>query len=252
MLKKFLLLMYIQMIPILMYHQVGTPPPKGSRLRGSTVHPARFQSQMRWLSRLGYQGLSLASLAPYLRGEKKGKVIGITFDDGYQNVYENALPVLSQLGFSSTNFIVSGELGGENHWAQQTGSLPSKLMTVEQIKDWHRQGHEIGSHTINHIYVAKTEKKQALKELIGSKQTLEQLLQEEITSFCFPFGNENEQARQWVKEAGYELAVTTARGLARDNEDLYALPRVNILRSTLLIHFLRKTMTSYEDKKRGR
>ena len=109
------------MIPILMYHQIAVPPPKGTRLRGSTVHPIRFARQMQWLKRLGYTGLSLAELEPYVLGQKTGRVVGITFDDGYQNVYDNALPVLKKLGFSSTNFIVSGEIAGQNTWAQRAG-----------------------------------------------------------------------------------------------------------------------------------
>lgn len=239
------------MIPILMYHQIDVPPPKGTRLRGSTVHPKRFKAQMRWLKRFGYTGLALKDLKPYLSGEKKGKVVGITFDDGYENVHRNALPILTELGFSSTNFIVTGQLGGQNYWAQATGSHPSKLMEIEQIRDWHAQGQEVGSHTVDHIYIARTPKEQALAQLEQSKQTLEDLLQEEITSFCYPFGNESKEARQWVAKAGYEMAVSTQRGLVRKEDDPLALPRINILRSTYLLHFLRKTLTQYEDKKRA-
>lgn len=238
------------MFPILMYHQIGVPPPRGARLRGSTVHPKRFETQMLWLKRLGYQGLSLSDLSPYIKGEKIGKVFGITFDDGYENVYENALPVLNKLGFSSTNFIVTDQINGENYWAQSTGSLPSKMMSKEQIRDWHTQGQEIGSHTTSHIYLAKSSREEALYELQESKLILEEILQEEVPTFCYPYGNESLEARQWVREAGYKMGVSTQRGLVRKKEDILALPRVNILRSTHLLHFLRKTMTSYEDKKR--
>ena len=234
-----------------MYHQIDEPPPKGTRLRGSTVHPNRFASQMRWLKRLGYTGLSLSDLAPYIRGEKKGKVVGITFDDGYQNVYENALPILQQLGFSSTNFIVTGEISGENVWAQKTGSLPAKIMSIEQIRDWDAKGQEIGSHTINHIYVAKSQPAVAQQQLIDSKHTLEDILQKEVPSFCYPYGDQSPQAREWVAQAGYQQAVSTQRGLARADDDLFALPRVNILRSTHGLHFLRKVLTQYEEKKRA-
>lgn len=239
------------MFPILMYHQIDVPPPKGARLRGSTVHPKRFVAQMRWLKLFGYQGLSLRQLMPYVTGEKTGKVVGITFDDGYQNVYENALPILTELGFSSTNFIVTGELGGQNHWAQRTGSLPAQLMSAEQIYDWYTQGQEIGSHTVSHIYVDQSEQSAALAELKQSKQCLEQLLQTEISAFCYPYGSESPEARQWVAQAGYKIAVSTQRGLVGHADDLFALPRVNILRSTHLLHFLRKTLTGYENKKRA-
>ena len=72
-------------IPILMYHQIDAPPPRGTMLRGLIVAPSSFNWQMKMLRLMGYTGLSMRDLEPYLQGEKKGKVVGITFDDGYQN-----------------------------------------------------------------------------------------------------------------------------------------------------------------------
>ena len=69
-------------IPILMYHQIDTPPVRGTPLRGLVVHPKDFNNQMRWLKWMGYQGLSMRDLEPYLAGEKPGRVFGITLDDG--------------------------------------------------------------------------------------------------------------------------------------------------------------------------
>src|SRR5690606_27135184 len=104
------------MIPILMYHQVGLPAPRGTPFRSLTVHPDSFRRQMVWMHRLGYRGLSMRELVPYLAGQKQGKVFGITFDDGFRNVYEHALPVLNKLGFTSTNYFVVHQAGGTNVW----------------------------------------------------------------------------------------------------------------------------------------
>ena len=82
--------------PILMYHQIDASPPKGTPLRGLTVTPERFGRQMGLLRWMGYRGVSINELEPYLRGEKTGKVVGITFDDGYRNNLEHALPVLQR------------------------------------------------------------------------------------------------------------------------------------------------------------
>ena len=73
------------------------------------------------LKLMGYQGLSMSQLQPYLRGEKSGKVVGITFDDGYLNNLTNALPVLQKHGFSSTCYAVSGLLGQTNLWDAKIG-----------------------------------------------------------------------------------------------------------------------------------
>ena len=86
-------------IPILTYHQIAEAPPRGAVFRSLTVSPNRFRSQMYWLKRLGYQGLSMRELMPFLRGERCGRVVGITFDDGYLNNLSSALPVLQELGF---------------------------------------------------------------------------------------------------------------------------------------------------------
>ena len=79
-----------------MYHQIDAPPPKGTPLRGLVVAPASFAWQMRMLKMMGYTGLSMRDLEPYLLGKKYGKVVGITFDDGYKNNHLHALPVLKK------------------------------------------------------------------------------------------------------------------------------------------------------------
>ena len=89
-------------IPILMYHSIETMP-KGTVMRGLHVTPKRFAFQMRLLRLFGYQGLSMNKLQPYLEGEKTGKVVGLTFDDGYKNNLTNALPTLKKHDFVCVN-----------------------------------------------------------------------------------------------------------------------------------------------------
>ena len=119
-----------------MYHQVAPPAPRGTQFRGLTVHPSSFRRQMTWMKRLGYQGLSMRDLTPYLRGERRGKVFGITFDDGFSNVFENALPVLSELGFTSTNYFVANQFGGSNVWDQDKNIPFAALMSAQQVRAW--------------------------------------------------------------------------------------------------------------------
>lgn len=240
------------MIPILMYHLIDTPPPKGAYLRGASVHPKRFENQMKWLRRFGYRGLSMKELMPYLRGEKQGKVVGLTFDDGYVNVMQNALPVLQEMGFSATNYIVSDELGGANYWAQANGAIHADLMTAEHVRLWHNAGCEIGSHTVNHVYMDQVDSAEAVKQLTESKAALENLIQAEVESFCYPYGAESLAVRKLVKQAGYSNATATFTGLANASDDIYALPRIAVIRSTHPVRFLQKCFTSLEEKKRQR
>jgi peptidoglycan/xylan/chitin deacetylase (PgdA/CDA1 family) len=91
----------MSIIPILMYHNINCPP-QGARLRNLYVRKNAFARQMFLLRLLGYRGLSMSAAMPYLRGEKKGRVAVLTFDDGYVDTLENALPILQKNGFSAT------------------------------------------------------------------------------------------------------------------------------------------------------
>ena len=238
------------MIPILMYHQIGEPNPKGTPYRGLTVHPAKFRSQMNWLRRFGYRGLSMRDLLPYVRGEKQGKVFGITFDDGYRNVLENALPTLEALGFTSTNYFVASQLGGGNVWDYKKGVPHSDLMTAEEVRRWAQSGQEVGSHTLNHPFLPKMSPELAANEIRNSRDVLEQVIGAPVESFCYPYGGESPALRDIVREAGYSNATTTERGLVRPDEDLMGLPRITVARSAHLLRFLQKCMTRLEDRRR--
>ena len=237
-------------IPILMYHQVDLPEPKGAKLRGLTVSPASFSSQMALLRLYGYRGVSMHDLEPYLTGQTIGKVVGITFDDGYQNNLTHALPVLSHLGFSSTVYAVSAMPGGMNTWDAHLGVAPAKLMSQEELRAWHRSGQEIGSHTEHHVHLSACSLAQAQEEIVQSKQALEDLIQAPVQHFCYPYGEHNEQLAQLVQAAGYESATTTHRSRVKvgSQKDFYTLPRVPVVRSTMWPQFLLKTMTAYEDR----
>src|SRR3546814_1265250 len=153
------------MIPILMYQQIGQPAPKGAPYRGLTVHPADFRRQMIWLRRFGYRGLSMRELLPYVRGERQGKVVGITFDDGYRNVYQNALPVLNEQGFTATNYFVARQLDGGNVWDYEKGIPHSDLMSAQEMRAWAAAGMEVGSHTLDHRSEEHTSELQSLMRI---------------------------------------------------------------------------------------
>lgn len=238
------------MIPILMYHQIGDPAPRGTPYRGLTVHPNDFRRQMNWMRRFGYQGLSMQDLLPYIQGAKRGKVFGITFDDGYRNVYQNAMPILDQLGFTSTNYFVAQQLDGSNVWDHEKGIPASGLMSLDEIRAWAAAGHEVGSHTLSHVHLSQVSPEIARIQISRSKTELEQALGIKISAFCYPYGDESPEVRVMVKEAGYSNATTTERGLVRPSDDLFGLPRITVARSTNIFRFLQKCLTQLEDKRR--
>ena len=106
---------------------------------------------MACLKMLGFTGLSMTGLQPYLSGDQDGKVIGITFDDGYRNNLTHALPTLRKQGFTSTCYAVSGLLGKTNLWDESLGIAQTPLMNPAEIRQWVLAGQEIGSHTHLHV-----------------------------------------------------------------------------------------------------
>lgn len=235
-------------IPILMYHQIDEPPPRGTPLRGLIVAPSSFAWQMRLLRLLGYRGLSMHDLEPYLRGEKTGKVVGITFDDGYQNNLHHALPVLKKHGFTATCYGVSSMLGGTNAW--DVGKVAqTSLMTQDDWRTWSGAGMDVGSHTRSHANLPELPPAQARLEIAASKQELEQAIGCEVRHFCYPYGKYQPEHAQMAKEAGYTTATTTQRGRVHAAADPYTLRRIMVARATNPLLFASKIATAYEDRR---
>jgi peptidoglycan/xylan/chitin deacetylase (PgdA/CDA1 family) len=236
-------------IPILMYHQIDVPPPRGTPLRGLVVSPGAFSRQMFLLKCMGYMGLSMRRLEPYLSGEQSGRVVGITFDDGYHNNLQNALPVLKKHGFSATCYAVSGMIGGVNSWDRDIGVAQKPLMSTDDWQVWLNEGMEIGSHTHTHADLTQLSAEAADNEITISRQELEDNLGCEVRHFCYPYGRFDATHLQMVQKAGYTSATTTRRGRAQSGDDPFTLRRVLVAQATNLVHFVLKITTSYEDRR---
>ncbi|PWL19201.1 polysaccharide deacetylase [Falsochrobactrum shanghaiense] len=230
-------------VPVLLYHQIAPLPHKKIPFRGLWVHPDKFRAQMRWLKRLGYQGLSLRDAMPYIRGEKNGKVAVITFDDGFLNVYENALPVLADHGFTATNYFVANQIGGSNIWDKGVGVPVSPCMTVAQMREWAALGHEVGAHTLDHVNLEKTPDEEAQRQIALSKTMLEDMLGAPVDNFAYPYGGNLAVHRAMCREAGFETATTTVRARARASDDPFGMPRIYVRRRDLAPKFILRLMT---------
>ena len=238
-------------IPILTYHQIAQSPARGAPMRSLYVSPAAFALQMRTLSLLGYQGLSMTSLMPYLRGEKTGKVVGITFDDGYVNNLENAAEVLKKFNFSSTCYVVSELLGKTNIWDHGLGIAPAPLMNLSQLQHWKASGQEVGSHTQHHVDLTAIDKQTSQEEILNSRVSLSQQLNTDVQQFCYPYGRYDPEHADMVKASGYLSATTTARGKVHRGDNAFELRRIPVVRSTSLPQFIFKILSSYEDRYRA-
>lgn len=239
----------VRPIPVLVYHQVAEAPPKPSPFRSLYVAPRAFALQMAWLKLMGYQGLSMSALLPYLRGELSAKVVGITFDDGYLNNLTHALAVLERHGFSSTCYAVSGLAGQTNRWDEKIGIAQTALMDAAQMRQWVAGGQEIGSHTRTHLDLVAAADSVAQDDIQRGKVELQAALVQPVEHFCYPYGRYEARHVAMTRAAGFATATTTRRGRCQTGTDLLQIPRVPVLRSTSLPLFWLKLASRYEDRR---
>jgi peptidoglycan/xylan/chitin deacetylase (PgdA/CDA1 family) len=237
-----------QAIPILMYHQIDVPPARGTPLRGLVVSPRSFAWQMAMLRMLGFKGLSMRDLEPYLDGRRQGRVVGITFDDGYQNNFDHALPILRRYGHTATCYAVSGLMGQSNVWDHGVVA-PKPLMDKEHSLRWLEAGMDIGSHTCRHIDLTVSDDSLAMQEMTESKAQLQDLLAIEVRHFCYPYGRIEPKHALMAQAAGYVTATTMRRGRVQAQHDPWLLPRVMVACATNPWQFLLKLVTRYEDRR---
>lgn len=205
---------------ILMYHSVADVPKDPSHL---SVSPSRFAEQMAVLQRLGLRGVSMGALVDAMRAGRARRLVGITFDDGYRNVLEAALPELKRRGFTATVFIIAGRLGGTNEWAKGP-SFP--LLSGSEVCELADAGMEIGSHSMTHTRLAGQEASQLEDEVSGSRARLGELTGAPVRGFCYPYGSMDPAARRTVEDAGYEYACAVETPMAKIG--IMALPRVYV------------------------
>lgn len=216
-------------IPILRYGAIAPAPPDADPAQWPLTTPEAFERQMGWLSECGYQALAMRDLEPYLRGEKTGKVVGLTLDAAVA-VAEHALPVLLRHGFTSTCFAISGRLG--TTWTDERGGVPVPLMDARQLRAWVAAGQEVGAYSRHHVDLRTLDDWSAWTEIAGCKDDLEQLTEAPVRHYCYPYGQVAPVLAAMVRAAGYASATTVLppRVMPRSDagKDLFALPGVSV------------------------
>ena len=201
--------------PILMYHHIADV------VGGNTLFvPAdEFKMEMTALKNAGYYTLSPEEAYRVLTTNEKpaDKIVWITFDDGYKNAHDTAMPILTELGMKGSFFIITGMVGNEDKMADD-GLLALKSNPLMSI----------GSHTVNHPDLEYSSNEAVNTELIDSKKYLDNLLHQNTSVICYPAGRYNAQTGALAEAAGYKLGLTTHPGLASSADGLFALNRVRV------------------------
>lgn len=210
-------------IPILMYHSLDDG---GSPI---SVSPGLFERQMQTLHQSGVNVISFGQLVRSINNGESlpGKSAVLTFDDGFENVYQHGFPVLQKYGFPATVFLVAGYCGKTNDWPSQPPGIPRlPLMNWEQISEMDNSGIEFGAHTHNHPRLDRVCRSELELEVVNSKLAIEHRLGHQIDLFSYPYGRFDQASSALVAE-NYLGACTTRLGTVSGRSDPLALERVD-------------------------
>lgn len=228
-------------ISIFMYHQVGKFPAIRTH-RATYCDVSRFRSQMRVLKWCGIRVMSLSEAMRALRGDipMPNRAVVLTFDDGYRNFREHALPILEEFGYPATVYVIAGMIGGYADWLTEDGHAAPPLMDWDELQEIRRAGVEIGSHGLHHIRFAELEPAIQKQEMVESKAILEDGLGEAVAHMCYPYGSHNLDTIHAAAEAGFVTGVTCQRAAATSAFDALALPRKAVSYGDDMLGFLWK------------
>jgi peptidoglycan/xylan/chitin deacetylase (PgdA/CDA1 family) len=225
-------------VPILMYHKIA-PRPRRVRLKGLYVTPETFVRQLAELSESGFVSSSLAEVCQ--DGQAAPRVV-LTFDDGFHNVFRNALAPLAERGWRALQFLVPQFIGQMNQWDLREGEAPELLMDAAEVRDWLGAGHAIGSHSLTHARLTRLTLRDAREEIFASKKKLEDDFGAAVEHFSYPYGDWSEPVRELVMEAGYRTACTTQFGVNTPATPPLTLHRITVRHPTRTLRALKRKL----------
>ena len=247
-------------LPVLAYHKVDT----GFELGVNSITPQAFECQMKFLAEQGYTAITVDGLicaiasnslfdnrpqsrdrqfyqfttseCKHRQGYHSGllnlppRSILITFDDGYEDFYTYAYPILKKYGLTATVFVLAGYIGKLNTWDVRLRLKRARHLNQEQIQVLSSEGIGFGSHGMYHRFLTRCRLADAEVELQSSKSILEDLLNRPIYSFAYPYGSTNAKTVQRVKSADYRVAFSLNPSQVITQSLMYRFPRIAIYR----------------------
>jgi peptidoglycan/xylan/chitin deacetylase (PgdA/CDA1 family) len=205
---------------ILMYHHVSPERPAASEEGPDggwdfLLSPRGFERQLRELSRRGMRFVSLSEIVEAIRrdGREPDDVAAITFDDGWRDAYEHALPILLERGLTATFFLTTEHLG--------PGRKDPRRMDRAQILELISAGMTLGGHSRTHVDLTRISEERAREEIAGCKRDLEQATGRGVAWFAYPGGEFDRRAVELTRQAGYEAACSTLGPAPNDRSSLF-------------------------------
>jgi peptidoglycan/xylan/chitin deacetylase (PgdA/CDA1 family) len=211
-------------IPILTYHSLDT---SGSVI---STAPEKFREQMLVLKKIGYRTVTLKDVVEHIRDQMPlpDRSVAITFDDGFKNFHTVAYPLLKELNFTATVFLIPGYCGKNNQWPGQTSGIPIlDLLTWDEIGALANDGFELGNHTMNHGDLSQISYDEGIEEILRAKEKLQSYTSLQTFFFAYPYGRYTQRLKQALS-VHFSGACGTKLGFASSTCDIYALPRIDM------------------------
>ncbi len=224
-----------------------------------SVSPEVFAAQMKYLADNSFQVISLDDLLQWKETNHPipPKCIILSFDDGFEDNYLHAFPVVAKYSFKAVLSVITVFINSQKpfSWIKQsvaskrTGRPVGLPLKSQQLKEMSENGITIASHTRSHLSFSRLEKKRVAEEVFLSKKELEEIVGKRVKYLAYPYGswgNFNDRDKKIVRSAGYEAALSTKVGRNDLNSDFYELNRIPIFNIDGLSNFKRKVRGAYD------
>lgn len=200
---------------IITYHSLDD---SGSRI---SISPGLFRAHLDALAASSFKVVPLTNV-----GDHPG-CVALTFDDGYRNFFEVAMPLLNEYRFPATVFVVSSRCGETNDWVSRLRDLPRlEILTWTEILEISHAGISIGAHTVNHPDLTTLPARQVVRELRDCRAAIEDRIGLSVDSLAYPYGAVSPAVRGIAREE-FKLACGTRLQFAGLGSDPFDLPRID-------------------------
>ncbi|HEX7491639.1 MAG TPA: polysaccharide deacetylase family protein [Candidatus Limnocylindrales bacterium] len=206
-------------VPILEYHRIKPAAGETGYTAGLITPPEIFQAQMTALSAAGWHTITMGQLGDDLRLgiQPTAKSFVVTFDDGYEDGFTYAYPILVRHGFVGTYFVVGSQIGTADH------------LTVAELQTLHETGSEIGNHTIDHIDLVPLTPENQVREIYGNSDLIARDIGVWPQSFAYPAGFADASVMAAVAATpGLETAVVQQSSKPQTWANRWQLPRIRV------------------------
>jgi peptidoglycan/xylan/chitin deacetylase (PgdA/CDA1 family) len=235
-------------VKVLLYHRVLPSKKLCDEHPAMLIHVDEFRKQLWLLERWGFTAITFSDYWLSTQGElelPKRPVI-ITFDDGYEDTYEYAFPILQEFAMPSVVFVLGDRTIRTNSWDSGLNMPPGKLMNDQQIIELHEARHEIGAHSMTHADLCSLSKEAAWSEISRSRISLEILLNAPVKSFAYPYGRCDSEAKTMARDAGYKIGCAAYSGPPFFGRDTMEIRRMLVPGNLTALGFAARMLTPYE------